>query len=65
YTELKCPYRWSEDFGYFLKEYPGAMFGLGSGVQQPQLHNPDYDFPDPLIPKGTGMFFSIIKHYNF
>ncbi|MGC9332399.1 MAG: amidohydrolase [Bacteroidales bacterium] len=64
YTELKSPYRWSEDFGYFLQTYPGAMFGLGSGEKQPQLHNPDYDFPDSLIPKGTEMLFSIIKHYN-
>ncbi|MFO7879836.1 MAG: amidohydrolase [Bacteroidota bacterium] len=65
YTEMQQPYRWSEDFGYFLQEYPGAMFGLGSGANQPQLHNPDYDFPDDLIPKGTGMFFSIMKQYNF
>ncbi|MFO7789534.1 MAG: WbqC family protein [Bacteroidales bacterium] len=65
FTGMNEPYRWSEDFGYFLQSYPGAMFGIGSGEKQPQLHNPDYDFPDSLIPKGTGMFFSIIKHYNF
>ncbi|MFW5805285.1 MAG: amidohydrolase [Bacteroidales bacterium] len=62
---MKEPYRWSEDFGYFLKEYKGAMFGLGAGEKQPQLHNPDYDFPDDLIPVGTGMFYSIVKQYNY
>lgn len=65
FTGMNEPYRWSEDFGYFLQSYPGAMFGIGSGEKQPQLHNPDYDFPDSLIPKGNGMFFSIIKHHNF
>lgn len=65
YHEMKSPYKWSEDFGYFLQKYRGAMFGLGSGSKQPQLHNPDYDFPDDLIPKGTNMFKSLIKKHNY
>lgn len=54
------PYRWSEDFGYFTQQYPGAMFALGSGEQTPDLHNPDYDFPEKLIPYGLNMFMEII-----
>lgn len=50
------PQRWSEDFGQFGKEAKAAMFWLGSGADQPQLHNPDYDFPDDAIPVGVGIF---------
>ena len=38
------------------------MFGLGSGENQPALHNPDYDFPDALIPKGIAIFTTLIKN---
>lgn len=58
--EIENPFRWSEDFGHFTQKYKGALFGLGSGVNQPQLHNPDYDFPDDIILTGTKMFYSII-----
>jgi hypothetical protein len=33
------------------QHFSGAMFGLGSGTT-PALHNPDYDFPDEIIPTG-------------
>jgi metal-dependent amidase/aminoacylase/carboxypeptidase family protein len=36
------------------------MFGLGSGVNSPALHNPDYDFPDQLIETGVKVFSGII-----
>jgi amidohydrolase len=50
------PMRWSEDFGRFAQHAKSAMFLLGSGTNQPQLHNPDYDFPDDLITIGAGIF---------
>ena len=64
--ELECefmanPFRWSEDFGLFTQKYKGAMFGLGIGENEPDLHNPDYDFPDRVIPVGIKMFYSIIN----
>ncbi|PSN10519.1 amidohydrolase, partial [filamentous cyanobacterium CCP5] len=40
---------------------PGAMFGLGAGENQPQLHNADYDFPDGLILYGVRLFAEIIE----
>jgi len=55
------PFRWSEDFGQFTSRFQGALFGLGSGMDQPQLHNPDYDFPDKIIDTGANVFFEIYK----
>jgi len=57
----ETPFRWSEDFGQFSDRFPSALFGLGSGTEQPQLHNPDYDFPDEIIETGARMFFNIYK----
>ena len=55
------PFRWSEDFANYLMLYPGAMFGIGSGRDHPELHHPDYDFPDALIPIATQVFYNIIS----
>src|SRR5690606_38408397 len=59
--QIKKPFRWSEDFGRFTTEIKGAMFGLGAGGDQPELHNPDYDFPDKLISYGCDIFYRIIN----
>lgn len=56
----QLPQRFSEDFGQFAKGAKSAMFWLGAGKDHPQLHNPDYDFPDALIPVGTGIFLAAI-----
>ncbi|WP_299986067.1 amidohydrolase [uncultured Pontibacter sp.] len=58
-TQAAQPVRWSEDFGHFTNRYPGALFGLGSGPDQPQLHHADYDFPDELIPASASLFYRI------
>jgi len=55
------PYKFGEDFGWFSKHYKSAMFGLGAGEFSPALHNPDYDFPEEIIPAGMAMFSSIIE----
>lgn len=55
------PQRWSEDFGQFGRNAKAAMFWLGSGADQPQLHNPDYDFPDTAIPVGAGIFSRLLR----
>jgi len=60
YLDMITPNPWSEDFGLFLKTSKGAMFGLGSGQNTPDLHNPDYDFPDELIETGTKIFWELI-----
>lgn len=52
----QVPQSWSEDFGQFGKSAKAAMFWLGAGEDQPQLHNPDYDFPDAALPVGMSVF---------
>ncbi len=58
---IEKPFKWSEDFGYFTEKYSSCYFGLGSGKSQPQLHNPDFDFPDDIIETGINLFFSLYK----
>lgn len=60
--EQSFPFKWGEDFGIFTTKFKGCMFGLGSGENQPALHNPDYNFPDSLIPTGIAIFTEIIKN---
>jgi amidohydrolase len=63
-VEKETPFSWGEDFGLFTEHFSGAMFGLGAGENIPALHNPDYDFPDELIPIGTTIFHSILKEIH-
>lgn len=58
---VKTPFKWSEDFGYYTEKFEACYFGLGSGIHQPQLHNPDFDFPDNIIETGINTFFTIYK----
>ncbi|MEP3296810.1 MAG: amidohydrolase [Pseudoruegeria sp.] len=55
------PMRASEDFGVFGQKAKAAMLCLGSGVDGPALHNPDYDFKDELIPVGAALFDQIAR----
>ncbi len=57
--DLEKPFEFGEDFGFFTKQYKGAMFGIGSGVNQPPLHSSNYDFPDELLEIGSTMFYQI------
>lgn len=55
------PMRWSEDFGRFgLDGAKAAMVFIGSGEAQPQLHNPNYDYPDGLTPTGVALLVEIV-----
>ena len=58
---LNEPFRWSEDFGRFGSVCPIGFFGLGSGTDQPALHNPEFDFPDDILEIGMTMFWEIIR----
>lgn len=61
---IEKPFKWSEDFAYYTEKYKGGFFGLGAGINQPQLHFPDYDFPDEIIDTGIKVFYSIYKKLN-
>ncbi len=60
-NEKTIPFKWGEDFGLYTQKFKGAMFGIGSGEECPALHNPDYDFPDEIIPTGIHMFNQLIQ----
>ena len=59
-VEREEPFTFGEDFGWYAKQYPSAMFGLGAGTDVPALHSDIYDFPDELIDSGIRMFTGII-----
>ncbi len=59
-VEAGQPMRASEDFGRFVDHAKAAMFLLGAGESCPNLHNPDYDFPDELIPIGARIFLRAV-----
>ncbi|RST88414.1 amidohydrolase [Aquibium carbonis] len=61
HDEAELPMRASEDFGRFGHGAKSAMLFLGSGETHPQLHNPDYDFPDDLIPIGARIFLRVAR----
>jgi amidohydrolase len=70
HDERGLPIRASEDFGRFghqierdgqLHQPKSAMFYLGCGQNHPQLHNPDYDYPDELTPIAAGVFVAIAR----
>lgn len=65
YKRINKPFRWSEDFGEYLKKYKGTFFGIGAGINHPNLHNPDYDFPDEIIETGITIFYNIIMNYCY
>lgn len=53
---------WSEDFGHFNAKWPGALICLGSGEEQPELHRPDFDFPDALLKIGVDFWVDLIAN---
>ncbi|MGE0087891.1 MAG: amidohydrolase [Bacteroidales bacterium] len=59
---LKNPFKWSEDFGHFTGNIPGALVGIGAGINHPNLHNPRYDFPDNIIQETSRFLFITSKH---
>ena len=58
---IDTPFRWSEDFAEYLSVFPGVFFGVGSGENQPELHHPDYDFPDALIEPMSRCFEVLLR----
>ncbi len=59
-----------EDFGAFLVEVPGAFVFVGQGNpddphghNSTELHNPNYDFNDDVIPIGASYFAALAETY--
>lgn len=61
-VQLDAPLAWSEDFGHFSNRWPGALLCFGSGEDQPELHRPDFDFPDALLAPGVDFWVALVQH---
>lgn len=57
--ELAEPFRASEDFGWYTKQIPGAIFYVGGG-DCPPIHTCSFDFPDALIPVIGDMYRKLL-----
>jgi metal-dependent amidase/aminoacylase/carboxypeptidase family protein len=51
--------RGSEDFGWFLKQCPGAEFTVSAG-DRPAIHTAAFDFMDELIGTMVDVYFAIL-----
>ncbi|HET7867213.1 MAG TPA: M20 aminoacylase family protein [Burkholderiaceae bacterium] len=51
----------SEDFGFMLRERPGAYLWLGQGGNERPLHHPCYDFNDQALPHGVRWFCAVAE----
>lgn len=60
--QLQEAFRWSEDFGYYLREIPGAFFGIGTGETHPPLHTENYEFPDEVIPVALKILSGLLEN---
>lgn len=55
------PWRPSEDFGWYLKECPGAMFYVGNGEKWPAPHQENYDFNDHILGTAPEVFLRLAE----
>ena len=55
-------WRASEDFGWYLKDCPGAIFYIGSGEDYPPLHTSAFDFNDRILGTAVDMFAAIVMN---
>ena len=55
------PVMGAEDFSYMLEARPGAFVFVGNG-DTANLHHPEYDFNDDLVPFGTSDWVSLVEN---
>lgn len=60
YVEESVPFRWSEDFGWYLMKAPGMFFGVGAGEDCPGLHTGAYEFPDEILEAAVRAFEALL-----
>lgn len=59
--EMKDAIRASEDFGWYMKQIPGAIFYVGNGEDYPAIHTSGYDFNDNILESSVDMFRCIFE----
>jgi hippurate hydrolase len=57
--DLTSPSMGAEDFSYYIRKHPGAMFRLGMGEKSASLHNSHFDFNDKAITSGILFLVSL------
>jgi hippurate hydrolase len=57
--DLTSPSMGAEDFSYYIRKFPGAMFRLGMGEKSASLHNSHFDFNDKAIASGILFLVSL------
>ncbi|MBB1624052.1 M20 aminoacylase family protein [Achromobacter sp. UMC71] len=68
------PFMGAEDFSFFLEALPGSYLFLGNGdgghrmesyhgMGPCQLHNPNYDFNDALLPVGATYWVKLVEAF--
>ena len=57
---MEKPFRASEDFGWYQKECPGAMFYIGNGENYPPIHTTGYDFNDHILEVAVDLFWNLV-----
>lgn len=60
YLEETIPFRWSEDFGWYLMNASGMFFGVGAGETCPGLHTSAYEFPDEIMEAALRAFEALL-----
>ena len=55
------PWRPSEDFGWYTRVCPGAMFYIGNGMDWPMPHQPAYDFNDHILQTAASVFLKLAE----
>ncbi|WP_299973093.1 M20 aminoacylase family protein [uncultured Pseudoteredinibacter sp.] len=69
HSDSECSAIWgSEDFAFMLQHCPGAYFLLGNGGDEQggchQLHHPNYDFNDAILPIGAKFWVDLVKQFS-
>jgi amidohydrolase len=57
--DLTSPSMGAEDFSYYIRKHPGAMFRLGMGEKSASLHNSHFDFNDKAMASGILFLVSL------
>jgi amidohydrolase len=59
---MEQPWRPSEDFGWYTKVCPGAMFYIGNGDNWPMPHQPGFDFNDHILRIAASVFLKLAEN---
>ena len=51
----------SEDFSYMSNIVPGCYITIGLGEDRCEVHNPNYDFNDEILPLGASYWAKLVE----